>query len=65
MIEKIHPDNYQLSCDGENCDYWEDGFETFQDALDHKKDEGWRNKPDGDGGWLSYCPDCSKLIFNH
>jgi hypothetical protein len=61
MIEKIGRDEFMLSCDncGDECD---DTFETFQDAVDFKKDRdnGWKAVKDFNGEWNDLCPSCNQ-----
>lgn len=46
---------YDLMCD--NC---EDIVhqDNFEDAIQHKKDEGWKSVKDADGEWWDLCPGC-------
>ena len=46
---------YKLTC--EICGYETDGFDTFQEAVDYKKDEGWKSQKVADG-WEDICPEC-------
>ena len=47
---------YVLSCDicGEEI---EDTFTTFQEAVDFKKENGWKSKFEDDE-WQDICPNC-------
>jgi hypothetical protein len=60
MIEKADKDAFVLFCDhcGDSCD---EVFETFQDAVDYKKDadNGWRIIKDKNGDWCELCPACN------
>ena len=47
---------YNLQCDF--CSNYVDDFETFDDAVDWKKVEGWKSVYLGDGCWEDKCPDC-------
>lgn len=55
MISKEY-EKYTLICDicGGGID---DGFDTFQDVVDAKKDIGWKSKRI-EGEWMDLCPDC-------
>lgn len=46
-----------LSCDtcGEEV---EERFDSFQDALDYQKQNGWKSIPCGGGIWQNECPSC-------
>ncbi|GHT59540.1 hypothetical protein FACS1894109_15660 [Spirochaetia bacterium] len=61
MIEKMSYDDFRLICD--SCGEEEnEEFESFQDAVDFKKDHdnGWRAVKDYDGGWHDLCPSCNQ-----
>jgi len=55
LIDK-HFGDYILICDicGEDS---EECFDTFQDAVDGKKDLGWLSEKRSKG-WIDICPDC-------
>jgi hypothetical protein len=60
MIRESGKDGYTLSCD--YCGDAADGlFDTFQEAVDYKKDitNGWRSLKDKDGVWNELCPSCN------
>jgi hypothetical protein len=60
MIQKDHETGeYSLVCD--MCGETESGFETFQDAVDFKRDRdnGWRATKDGHDTWHDLCPSCN------
>jgi hypothetical protein len=65
MIEKDFEGNYVLTCDhcGDECD---DTFETFQDAVDFRKDRdnGWKAVKDFNGEWNDLCPSCNQPDIN-
>ena len=47
---------FYLSCDV--CgDIAEPAFETFDEAVDYKVDEGWKSQR-RDSEWEDVCPDC-------
>ena len=49
-----------LYCDvcGETADM---SFAEFQDAVNYKKENGWRSKPEK-WGWIDICPECHGVI---
>lgn len=49
-----------LYCDvcGETADR---PFAEFQDAVNHKKENGWRSRLEKDG-WVDICPECHGVI---
>lgn len=53
---------FTLICDV--CGEEVQGFDTFDDALDYKTEEGWRSKQgeqlDLKEGWVDVCPSCLK-----
>lgn len=55
MIDRQYGE-FRLICDV--CGGW-DGrvFRDFYDAVDHKKDNGWKSQRNG-SGWQDVCPDC-------
>ena len=54
MIENKNS-NYELTCD--ICGYSVTGCDTFQEAVDYKKENGWKSQKVSDG-WDDVCPDC-------
>jgi len=61
MIERDEFDrSWSLQCDecGEEAN---ECFETFQDAVDYKKDRGngWRSVKDRYDAWNDLCPSCN------
>lgn len=56
MIDKDY-DSYQLICD--ICGEVVKEFDDFYDAVDYKKDNGWRSRR-VIGGWEDVCPECQK-----
>lgn len=48
---------YTLICD--ICDHEAKPFFSFQDAVDYKKDNGWRSKK-FNGEWHDICPECQE-----
>jgi transcription elongation factor Elf1 len=54
-VEKQYSE-YVLTCDvcGQECD---ETFETFQDAVDYKNENGWDSEF-YHGEWSDVCPDC-------
>jgi hypothetical protein len=61
MIAKDSFDQYVLTCDecGEDAD---DDFDTWDEAVDFKKDKdnGWKAVKDFDGDWHDLCPSCNQ-----
>lgn len=54
----MEKDKFFLSCDV--CgDIVEIEFETFDEAVDYKVDEGWKSQRRG-SEWEDVCPDCAK-----
>ena len=53
---------FVLVCD--ICGEEIDGFDTFDDALDYSREEGWESKCgerlDLQYGWIDVCPKCQK-----
>jgi len=49
---------FTLVCDVCNTEA-EETFDEFQDAVDFKKENGWRSRKAADG-WQDLCPDCVK-----
>lgn len=56
MIDK-ESGEFILSCDF--CCEEVNGFDDFYDAVDYKKDNGWKSKKIN-GGWNDVCPECQK-----
>lgn len=58
MIERSD-DLYSLYCDvcGEEAD--EDFFD-FHEAVDYKKNNGWKSQKRNDGQWEDVCPECQE-----
>lgn len=58
-ILKDETDLYIIECD--NCGDEEGTFESFEDALDFKRDRvyGWRSRR-CNGDWEDLCPDCAE-----
>jgi len=52
---------YTLDCDicGESVD---EVFDDFYDAVDYKKDNGWKSQKHGDE-WEDVCPECQRNCF--
>jgi hypothetical protein len=50
---------FDLICDscGESPN---ENFDDFMEAVEYKKDNGWRSHKNGDGEWEDLCPDCYK-----
>lgn len=61
MIEREYKE-YVLVCD--ICGEEVTGFESFEDALDHKSEDGWQSKRGEQlnlvHGWIDICPKCQK-----
>lgn len=56
MIEQIYSD-FVIACD--ICGHESMKFDTFDDAVDAKKSEGFSSKL-YDNSWLDLCEDCQK-----
>lgn len=63
MIDKVYG-KHILICDicgeyeaGEN----EEGFDTFAEAVQAKRELGWTSKRDKTGVWLEICSECKEL----
>jgi hypothetical protein len=56
-IERNSAADYRLV-----CDYCEEAvdveFETFYEAVDYKKENGWKPVKDKDNDWQDLCPEC-------
>lgn len=48
---------HYLLCDVCGFSQEDDGFDSFKDAVDYKKTNGWRTKIIGDD-WVDRCPEC-------
>ena len=46
------------------CDFceepYEGDFDEFYEAVEAKKELGWRSRKDPKSGWLDICPECQK-----
>jgi Fe2+ or Zn2+ uptake regulation protein len=58
MISKEYG-KYTLICDMCGATT-EEEYETFQDAVDAKRDTGWKSKKI-DGEWVDLCPGCIEM----
>lgn len=57
MIERTGTGDYELICD--HCEEVADeDFSEFQEAVQYKKDNGWRSLKTNMGDWKDLCPDC-------
>jgi hypothetical protein len=58
MIEKVGGE-FELICDvcEESADEF---FDEFYDAVEYKKDNGWRSRKDAKGNWEDVCPECQE-----
>ena len=56
MIEKEYGE-YILICDVCGDATAGEGWQTFQEAVQHKRDNGWRWRKI-DGEWEDICPEC-------
>ena len=59
MIDGDSMGGYTLMCDV--CEEtFSDGFDTFHDAVEFKKDpnNNWKSKKRDNGEWMDCCPDC-------
>jgi len=54
MIDKEYG-YYRITCDV--CGSYVTGFDTFDDALDHKKSRGWKSKKIN-SEWQDQCKRC-------
>ena len=58
MIEGRRAEGFTLTCDF--CgDEAEEQFEEFRDAVDFKKENGWRSVQNRNGEWRDLCPACT------
>lgn len=46
-----------IICDECECEVHQ-GTSTFRQFIDDLKEDGWKIRPDEDGGWSHICPDC-------
>lgn len=64
MIDREYGE-YFLVCD--ICGEEIDGFDTFDDALDYSREEGWESKRgeqlDLKDGWVDICPKCQMQLY--
>ena len=58
MIEGSEDFGYTLTCDycGEMCD---ENFNEFTEAVEYKKEYGWKSVKDKNDDWQELCPECS------
>ena len=56
MIEGNEDFGYSLTCDV--CGETIEDFEVFQDAVDYKKENGWKSRKNKYGEWEDVCPEC-------
>ena len=56
MIER-NGGEFELICD--HCEDSVDGFDEFDDAVQYKKNNGWKNIKSDSGQWFELCPVCS------
>ena len=59
MLEGSRKTGYVLACDecGEEID-----FSFFRQAVEYKRQNGWRSIKDSHGEWQDLCPDCAKRL---
>jgi len=50
-------EEFTLICD--NCEEPVEGFTEFEDAVKHKKENGWTSVKSDSGEWYELCPECS------
>ena len=50
-------EEFALICD--HCEEEVEGFDEFDDAVKHKKENGWYSVKSASGKWYELCPDCS------
>lgn len=59
MINKVNK-KYTLSCD--IChETANETFYDFYDAVNFKKESGWKSKKDENGEWMDVCPECEAI----
>lgn len=56
MIQTVYGRGVVLICDC--CDREVKYFDKFQDAVDYKKENGWKSVKDDSGTWHDVCPYC-------
>lgn len=56
-IERVGEWEFSLTCD--ICGYEEDPCNTFDEAVELKRDMGWKSQRDN-GDWCDVCPRCLK-----
>lgn len=56
-IEQHGEWKYSLVCD--ECGHEVKYFNTFEEAVDYKRENGWKSKKE-DGEWATRCPDCQQ-----
>ena len=58
-LDKIHGE-YHLSCDicGEGP---QRPFESFDEAVQYKRDNDWKSSRNSSHDWQDACPDCVKI----
>ncbi len=55
MIQRCNNGKFKLICDF--CDETKAEFTDFYDAVDYKKENGWKSVEEF-GNWFDKCPDC-------
>jgi hypothetical protein len=56
MIERSG-DEYELICD--HCERSKTGFDTFDEAVRHRKIKKWNPVKTKSQGWVDLCPRCA------
>jgi hypothetical protein len=58
MIDGNRNEGFTLTCDycGDAADEW---FDEFHEAVDYRKEYGWRTIKDKDGEFCDLCPACN------
>lgn len=56
-IEPIEGSQVELACD--ICGYTVTSFDSFQEAVDYKKEDGWKSQKHK-GEWEDICPECQE-----
>jgi len=56
-IEPIEGSQVELACD--ICGYAVTSFDSFQEAVDYKKEDGWKSQKHK-GEWEDICPECQE-----
>ena len=62
MIEGDKTFGYDLVCD--DCGEIVDDFEEFMDAVEYKKQNGWKSRKTDDGSWEDLCPSCARKFYS-